>query len=292
MENLRGKVAVVTGGASGIGFALARRLAAEGMALVIADVEAGALAEAAGQLGSEGADVLEVITDVKEPDQVEALADRTVSHFGAVHLVCNNAGVGAGGPVWEIPLEQWEWVMGVNFWGVLNGIRSFVPRLLAGGGGHMVNTASMAGLVPSPMMTPYSVSKFAVVALSECLQLQLQAAQAPVGVSVLCPGWVNTRLVSSDRNRPADVASLPLSDTARRVRHGMEELLASAMSPEEVADKVVRAIQIDKFYVLSHDDEAWLGLIRGRTNDIVEYGKIRPLPVPGTDVILAALAEP
>src|ERR1700677_2124883 len=120
MQKLAGRVAVVTGGASGIGFALARRLAAEGMAVVIADVEAGALAEAAGQLGSEGADVLEVITDVKEPDQVEALADRTVSHFGAVHLVCNNAGVGAGGPVWEIPLEQWEWVMGVNFWGVLN----------------------------------------------------------------------------------------------------------------------------------------------------------------------------
>ncbi|MGH9047768.1 MAG: SDR family NAD(P)-dependent oxidoreductase, partial [Acidimicrobiales bacterium] len=230
MEDLSGRVAVVTGGASGIGYALAERFAGEGMGVVIADVEEAALKGAGAMLRATGADVLEVETDVRDAGQVESLAERAVAHFGAVHVVCNNAGVAggaAGGALWDIALEDWEWTLGVNLRGVINGVRAFVPRLVAQGEGHVVNTASMAGLIAGGGGA-YGVSKAGVVSLSESLYFGLQQADAGVGVSVLCPGWVNTHLADSERNRPADLAVEPAADPmASRARKGLVRVLES-----------------------------------------------------------------
>ena len=293
MDDLRGRVAVVTGGASGIGRALAERFGSEGMGVVLADVEAAPLRDAAARLRGAGADVLDVVTDVRDPAQVEALADRAAAHFGAVHVVCNNAGVAGGaGPVWEVPLADWEWTLGVNLWGVIHGVRAFVPRLVAQGEGHVVNTASMAGLITGATGGPYAVSKFGVVALSEGLYLNLQMAAPGVGVSVLCPGWVNTRIGESERNRPADlVVERPPNPMADKGRRGLRRVLEAGMDPAAVADRVVSAIREQRFYVLPHDDESWLAPVRERMTDILEGRNPAPRPVPGSDVILASLME-
>ncbi|HEY3686792.1 MAG TPA: SDR family NAD(P)-dependent oxidoreductase [Streptosporangiaceae bacterium] len=281
MKDLDGKVAVVTGAASGIGFALAERFAAEGMKVVIGDVEAGALAEAAARLRGSGADVLGVLTDVRDAAQVEALAERSVARFGAVHVVCNNAGVsgGVGGPAWERPLQDWEWTLGVNLWGVIHGVRAFVPRLVAQGEGHIVNTASMAGLLTGGG-GPYGVSKAGVVSLSEGLYLALRASAPGVGVSVLCPGWVNTGIADSERNRPAELRADrgpdPMDEERQR---GLARVVESGMAPSVVAEKVVDAIRDGLFYVLPHDDEAWLGPIRERMTNVVERRNPAPRSV-------------
>ena len=194
MDELSGKVAVVTGGASGIGFGLAEAFAAEGMKIVLADIEAAALAEAAEKLRAAGADVLDVVTDVSVEDQVIDLATNTYTHFGTAHIVCNNAGVGGGGGLmWEIPQSGWDWAFGVNFWGVLHGIRAFVPRLIEQQEGHIINTASIAGLKALPFMGPYTATKHAVVGISEALAFELAMTGSPVKVSVLCPGFIRTR---------------------------------------------------------------------------------------------------
>lgn len=284
---------MVTGAASGIGFAMAEGFAAEGMGVVMADVEATALEEAAAKLVATGADVLAVLTDVRHAEQLEALAEQTVSHFGAVHVVCNNAGVAgtAGGPLWETPLADWEWTLGVNLWGVVHGVRAFVPRLVAQGEGHVVNTASMAGLV-SGVGGPYGVSKSGVVSLSESLHLSLQMAAPAVGVSVLCPGWVNTRIGEAERNRPPELeVDRPVDPLAERSRRGLARVLESGMAPSLVAERVVAAIKTNRFYVLPHDDEAWLTPVRERMLDILEGRNPMPRPVPGSDVMLAALME-
>jgi NAD(P)-dependent dehydrogenase (short-subunit alcohol dehydrogenase family) len=291
VQELGGKVGVVTGGASGIGLAMARRFSAEGMKVVVADVEAPALAEAAERLRSEGADVLDVVTDVSQADQVEALAEKTVAHYGAVHIVCNNAGVAGGGPAWEIPLAEWEWVLGVNLWGVVHGVRSFVPRLLRAGEGHIVNTASMAGLVGLYTSPPYAVSKFGVVALSESLYSQLKIAGAPVGVSVLCPGWVRTRINESDRNRPAAAGPPTPTHLDEETTAAIQHIIAGGMGPEEVADRVLMAVRANQFYVLTHDDEMWLDLIRKRMTDIVDRRNPSPEPLPGSAAIKAAVSR-
>ncbi len=291
MQELRGKVAVVTGGASGIGLAMARRFSTEGMKVVIADIEAPVLADAAARLRAEGAEVLDVVTDVSQAAQVEELAERTVAHYGAVHVVCNNAGVSCGGPAWEIPLGEWEWVLGVNLWGVIHGVRSFVPRLLRAGEGHVVNTASMAGLLGLYTAPPYAVSKFAVVALSESLYHQLQIAGAPVGVSVLCPAWVRTRIHESDRNRPLGAGEPGTTELDQQTRQAMEHVIASGMEPAAVADKVVAAVRSGQFYVLPHDDEAWLSRIMKRTENIVGRRNPPPEPLPGSDLIKDAISR-
>lgn len=293
MEDLRGRAAVVTGGASGIGFALAQALAAEGMGVVVADVEASALEEAVATLRAGGADVLGVVTDVRRAEEVDALAETAVSHFGAVHVVVNNAGVAGagGGPVWESPLQDWEWILGVNLWGVIHGVRAFVPRLVAQGEGHVVNTASMAGLLAGSLGS-YGVSKAGVVSLSESLYFALQAAAPGVGVSVLCPGWVNTRIGDAERNRPADLAVERAPDPrAARSRQGLARVLESGMSPAAVAERVVAAIRARRFYVLPHDDEAWLVPVRERMLDILEGRNPTRVAVPGSDLMMAALAE-
>jgi NAD(P)-dependent dehydrogenase (short-subunit alcohol dehydrogenase family) len=266
MQDLIGKVAVVTGAASGIGLAVCERLLAEGMKVVMADIEEPALGAAAAQLRDRGGDVLDVVADVAKGESVEQLAERALSSYGAVHLVHNNAGVATGGPMWELTTRDWEWVLGVNLWGVIHGVRVFVPLIIEAGGGHVVNTASMAGVTSAPMMGPYNVSKHGVVTLSEGLYKELQMLAQPVGVSVLCPGWVNTKIGESERNRPADLA-------AERVVDGegfgamLSGFLESGLQPADVADQVVDAVRNDRFYIFTHP---WQEMIDARLRDIVE----------------------
>jgi len=263
-----GRVAVVTGAASGIGFALSERFAGEGMRVVMADVEGPALAEAADLLAGRGAEVLPVLTDVSSGDQVDALRDRALEAFGAVHVVCNNAGVSGGGlPMWEMSRRQWEWVLGVNLWGVINGVRSFVPVLLEQDAAHVVNTASMAGLTTG-VLGPYSVTKHAVVALSEGLHFQLAQSGGAVGVSVLCPGWVRTRIGDSGRNRPADVPPPPELDAA--VASALRQLVETGMEPSAVAGHVVDAVRDRRFYVLTHPEMG--ESIRRRAEEVLAGG--------------------
>lgn len=293
MKVLHGKVAVVTGGASGIGYAMAEQFAGEGMRVVIADVDEDAVGRAAAGLRTGGADVFDVVTDVRDARQVEALAQETVRRYGAVHVLCNNAGVSAGGLAWEIPTETWDWVLGVNLCGVIHGLRAFVPRLLEAGEGHVVNTASIAGLYPLTSSPPYSVSKFGVVALSECLHAQLKAAGSPVGVSVLCPGWVRTNILdTSERNRPADVPEIPDSDLGRRLRRGVQRVLDAGASPADVAAKVIAAITEERFYVLPQDGEEWLSPLRSRFEEVLERRNPTSKQGPGFEIIMASLSEP
>lgn len=254
MEELRGRTAVVTGAASGIGRALADRFAAEGMRLVLADVEESALEAAADSLAAGGVEVLPVVTDVADVAAVAALADAAYGRFGAVHVLCNNAGVGSGGLIAELSLADWQWVLGVNLWGVIHGLHAFLPRMLAGGEpGHVVNTASLAGHVAGPFMGPYSASKFAVVAISESLYHEMNMQGGAIGVSVLCPGWVNTNIHSSERNRPPSLGGGrdPVDDGRADM---LKQVLASGMPPAEVASLVLQAIRDDRFYVLTHPD--------------------------------------
>lgn len=253
MKEFKGRVAVVTGAASGIGKAYAEHCAGLGMKVVLADVEESALAQAEAGLRAGGTQVLAVRTDVSKPEQVQALADRAVETFGGVHLVFNNAGVGdTSGKIWERPLADWEWVMGVNFFGVLNGIRAFTPLLLAQNEEtHIVNTASIAGLVVATLGI-YSVTKHAVVSLSEALYLDLKSSGAKVGVSVVCPHWVKTNILTSGRNRPAElrVAEKPPSPAEMAKSQMIQKLIAGADSPEMIADCAFDAIQSGQFYVV------------------------------------------
>ena len=247
-----GRVAVVTGAASGIGLALSRRFAAEGMDVVLADVEEPALSSAAAELSDQGARVRSVVTDVSDAAQVDALRDTALSAFGAVHVLCNNAGVGGPhGLLWEISRGDIEWVLGVNTGGVLNGIRSFMPVLLEQDAAHVVNTASIFGVFAGTLGI-YGPSKHTVVALSEALHLQLREVGARVGVSVLCPGAVNTRIGSSARNRPASAGPPSVDrDVDQESVARMDALLEAGRPPSEVAGLVVDAIADGRFYVLT-----------------------------------------
>ncbi len=274
MDELSGKVAVVTGAASGIGRALADRFAGVGMRVVLADIEREPLERAASALSDAGAEVLAVPTDVSDGGSVDALAAATIERFGTVHVVCNNAGVGAGGLTWELTTADWEWVLGVNLWGVIHGIRAFVPHLVAQGEGHVVNTASMAGLTSPPVMGPYNASKHAVVTISETLYADLASQQLDgVGVSVVCPGWVNTRIGESRRNRPTDLAAAgsddPVEDLAA-MSSVLAPVLVSGLAPAQVADQVLDAIAERRFYVLTHPD--WKPMIETRVRNIVTDG--------------------
>jgi NAD(P)-dependent dehydrogenase (short-subunit alcohol dehydrogenase family) len=246
VRSLRGKTAVITGAASGIGRALAHRLAREGMRLIVADVDRRRLKEL--MPGLPGA--LSVEADVSRFADVESLARKAYARFGAVHLLCNNAGIAEYGAVWEVPLPRWRRILGANLWGAIHGCLAFVPRMIAqGAAGHIVNTASMAGLVTPPLSGAYSVTKHAVVALSEALVQDLALRRAPIGVSVLCPGWVATGLLQS------------ASDPALR------SLAAHGISPEAVAERTVRAVRSGEFYVLTHPELA--PAVRRRADDIL-----------------------
>ena len=271
MKDFTGKVAVVSGGASGIGRAMAQRFLAAGMKVVIADVEEAALRGAELALGEKGGAVLGVVTDVARAEEVEALARRTLDAFGAVHILCNNAGVASDfAPVWDQTLENWQWVLGVNLWGVIHGIRAFVPTMLKQGGeAHIVNTASMAGLMSVPWFSAYHVSKHAVVTLSESLHYELELSGARVKVSVLCPGFVNTRIMESDRNRPRALQTPDRrpSETAKAWLEAYREWVAAGMAPGEVAERVFEAIREERFYVFPHPE--WLEYARLRMETVL-----------------------
>jgi NAD(P)-dependent dehydrogenase (short-subunit alcohol dehydrogenase family) len=279
MQEFQDKVAVVTGAASGIGFALAERFAAEGMKVVLADVEVDALARAEAELRERGATVLAVRTDVRHASEVEALAEKTLAAFGGVHVVCNNAGVVVFKSSWEHTLADWEWVLGVNLWGVIHGVRTFVPLMLRQGTeGHIVNTASTGGLITAPFLGSYIVSKHGVVALSEGLAMELAQLGAPVKVSVLCPAVVRTNLMDSARNRPPVLTDPKEAPKVRAEAQSTEAGLRAdiedhGMSPARIADDVVGAIRADKFYILAYQPERSSeekGYIRARMEGILE----------------------
>jgi NAD(P)-dependent dehydrogenase (short-subunit alcohol dehydrogenase family) len=258
VKEFRDRVAVVTGAASGIGRGLAERFAAEGMKVVLADIEAPALAAAAQELADKGAAVFPYQADVSQAESVEALAGRVYEEFGEVHLLCNNAGVGGGGGlVWECTLEDWRWVMGVNLWGVIYGVKYFVPRMVAQGTeGHVVNTASMAGLTSGPGLGIYGVTKHGVVSLSETMFHELRLTGSQIGVSVLCPGFVRTNIMDSQRNRPAELQNPPGRERVfpggEQIAEIMRQRLEQGMPPAEVAQKVFEAVRDRKFYILPH----------------------------------------
>lgn len=256
MKQLAGKVAVVTGGASGIGKAIARRLVSEGMRVVLADVEQAALASAAVEIGAVG-----IRTDVSSFASVQALADEVQRRFGGVHLLCNNAGVASTASVADMALADWEWLLGVNLWGVIHGIKAFLPLLKANPGGHLVNTASLAGFHVTPDLGGYTVSKFAVVALSETLALELQAEGSNVAVTILCPGPVSTRLGSSQRNRPAPHAAGGFVD---RDLEATDTGAMRWMDPDAVANVLLHAMQRGDLYAFTHPELASLVLDRYR----------------------------
>jgi len=289
MELEAGKVAVVTGSASGIGFALAERFARAGMHVVLADIEAGALDAAAERIAAHGVETLAVVTDVSLEPAVQALATAAVERFGAVHLVCNNAGVMSKADAWTGPLSGWEWVMGVNFWGIVHGIRAFLPVLVESGGGHIVNTASIAGLMPG-FGASYDASKHAVVALTEDLFLDMRLSPVPIGVSVLCPGWVRTELMTSERNWTGEGTVPGDSVTFAVIGHHVERALAEATTPAAIADAVAEAVIDDRFWVLPHDD--FLDLAVARWELVAQ--KLDPEPagdVPGLPSADEMLAE-
>jgi NAD(P)-dependent dehydrogenase (short-subunit alcohol dehydrogenase family) len=254
MRELKGKTAFVTGGASGIGFAMARAFAAEGMKVMLADVEQGALDQALGQLGEFGPTVRGVACDVADPDSVEHAAQAAFAAFGKVHVLCNNAGVAAGGGIDRISVDNWRWVVDVNLMGVVHGVRSFLPHIRSHGeGGHIVNTASMAGMINGMGFSPYAATKFAVVAISEGLAMQLQPLG--IGVSVLCPEYVRTRIGESGRNRPErygtaqpldpeSPAAMLVAEIARQIQAGLD--------PASVAVRVVNAIRANDLYIFTH----------------------------------------
>lgn len=255
MKDLEGKVAVITGGASGIGRAVAEKAAAEGMKVVLADIEEAALKEAEGALAAQGADALAVVTDVSDAASVRELRERALAQYGAVHLVHNNAGVGGGGPIWDVPEQDWRWILGVNLWGVIHGVATFVPLLIEQGEGHVVNTASIAGLTTAPFLGPYNATKQAVVAISETLFKDLQSTGVSgVGVSVLCPGFVRTRIGESARNRPAWAPEPAAEDAegAETLRTAISDMIAGGIPPETVAEKVLDAVRTDTFYIRTH----------------------------------------
>ena len=276
MDDFAGRVAVVTGAASGIGRGLARHAASEGMRVVLADVEAPALDDAVAEVRALGADAVGIRTDVSRADEVQALADQTFERFGATHLLCNNAGVFQAGVVWQRTQADWDWVMGVNVWGILHAIRAFVPRMLEQGtDAHIVNTASMAGLISVAYSGPYVVSKFAAAALTECLAHDLRAQESTIGVSCLVPGLVDTRIADSTRNRPDE----PPSEVTAPDHHFVAEVLKEQTStggrhPDEVAEIVFDAVRARQFWIPTTD--GFEALVRNRYDALLDRAIATP----------------
>ena len=270
MKDIAGRVAVITGAGSGFGREFAREAHRLGMKLVLADVQRDALNAVVAELGDAGATVIGEQVDVARGEEVQRLADRAFAEMGGVHLLFNNAGVGSGGLVWENSDRDWQWVLGVNLWGVVHGIRHFVPRMIAGGApGHVINTASVAGLVCAPNMGVYNVSKHAVVALTETLQHDLRLAGANIGVTLLCPAFVPTGIAQSHRNRPADLRADPPTASQRAAHAAITKAVEGGrLSAAQVAQMTFEAIAADRFYVLTHPQI--LPTVQLRFDDILQ----------------------
>jgi len=273
MREFRDKVAVITGAASGIGRALAEHCAQEGMKVVLAGINAENLKQTQLALEADGATVTSVQTDVSKLGDIEALAERTLSTFGAVHLLVNNAGVAAGSNIWESTWADWEWVIGVNLWGVIHGLKVFVPVMLAQDTeGHIVNNASIAGILSYHPSAAYQVTKHGVVALSEQLHHSLVQQNAKIKASVLCPGWVHTQIMNSERNRPAELQNeprnKPLSPQQESVIREMYQALQAGILPQQVAEHTFRAIRAEQFYILTHPE--YNPMVQKRMEDILQ----------------------
>jgi NAD(P)-dependent dehydrogenase (short-subunit alcohol dehydrogenase family) len=270
MKEFKDKVAVITGAASGIGRGIAERCVEEGMKVVLADINEEDLRKAETETRALGGTVLSVRTDVTKRNDLELLARKTLDAFGEVHLLVNNAGVAAGGPPWEATWSDWEWVIGVNLWGVIHGVKVFTPIMLAQNTDcHIVNTASLAGLVVGGSSAPYSVTKHAVVALSESLYLALEERNALVKVSVLCPGFVKTNIMNAERNRPVELQNEPVEipPQVQAYLDFMNAAVDAGMSPLQVADQVFEAIKEENFYILTHPE--WLPVIKLRVDNLL-----------------------
>ena len=272
LENFEGKTAVVTGAASGIGLALADRLSAEGMQIVLADIEEQALQKAVAKLRDKKVRALGVVTNTMEEKSVQSLAEQAIAEFGAVHVLCNNAGVtntaSAGVPVWEIPEVDWDWVMGVNFHGVLYGLRAFIPHMLEHGeAGHIVNTASGASLLAG--QGPYGISKHGVLCLTETLYMDLSMRESAIGASVVCPGFVDTQIIGAERNRPDGFETNFEPPTEELIAAGVSAL-REGKQPSEIANEVLDSIRRGSLYVLP--SPAWDDLFRARLEHVLARG--------------------
>ena len=269
MQDFQGKTAVITGGAGGMGLAFAKKFAQARMNVVLADIEEAALQEAVSYFEERQQPVLGVVTDTMRRDSIEALLAESIAEFSKVHVLCNNAGVVNGGPptpIWALPDVDWEWVMGVNFYGVLYGLQTFVPHMLEHGeAGHIVNTASIAAFIPGG--GPYGVSKYGVIHLSEALHRDLAGLNSELSASVLIPGWVNTRIDDAERNRPGGLAN---TNNPNSVGLEIGDTLTEGMAPEAVAEMVYDAVENDRFYILPHP--GWDDVVTNHAQAVVARG--------------------
>ena len=290
MKEFKDKVAVITGAASGIGLGIARRAAKEGMRVVLADIERDPLNQAEEELKSSGTDVISVLTDVSKSESIENLAQKAIEAFGEVHLLCNNAGVAAPGPLWECVLSDYNWALGVNLYGVIHGIRTFIPIMLQQDNEcHIVNTSSMAGILAGdPVNSIYSITKQGVVALSESLRAIFAQNESKIGVSVLCPGIVKTNIVDSERNRPAEFCGedyIPCFDRivqnhpeVENIARGARKLWEIGTPADQSGDIVFEAIKNNIFYIFTEIGLVWKKGMKSRFDGILEdYNKMRPI---------------
>jgi NAD(P)-dependent dehydrogenase (short-subunit alcohol dehydrogenase family) len=269
MKELKGRVAAVTGAASGLGRAMALAFAGEGMHLALADVDEAGLEKTRALAGRPDSRIISMRVDVSKADDVNRFAERAAAELNGIHVVCNNAGVALSGAVWETSEAEWQWILGVNLLGVVHGVRAFAPRLIAQDEGHIVNTASVAGLISPPGMGAYCVSKHAVVTLSEALHHDLRERGSSVGVSVLCPAYVPTGIADSERNRPPDLSLSGKSKERLAKEAALKKAVAAGkLSADDVARAVVAAVKQNRFYVLTHPGIK--GAVRSRMEDLLE----------------------
>jgi NAD(P)-dependent dehydrogenase (short-subunit alcohol dehydrogenase family) len=270
----QGKVAVVTGGGSGIGRSLAHAFAKRGARIALADIEKPALDAVAGELERAGSEVLALRVDVADARQVAHLAESVYEAFGAAHVLCNNAGIAVGGRIKDLSLEEWDWVLRVNLFGVIHGLHAFLPHMLASGEPcHIVNTASLAGLMSGPGLTPYSASKYAVVAISE--GLAMECAGSNVGVSVVCPGWVKTRIAESDRHAGPEIPVRPVTPEVETIRGLLRAVIGGGTDPDLIAQRVLEGIDQRALYIIPNP-EGLFDAVRARFSAILAAG-----PKPG-----------
>lgn len=280
MQELKGKVAVITGAAEGIGKAIAVAAAAEDMRLVLADISDTLLNNTVQELRQTGAEVIGVVTDVAKESDIQTLADQAYAQFGHVHLLVNNAGVAFAKSAWETTAKDWEWIMGINLYGITHALRIFIPRMLASDEvAHIVNTASVAGLIAEPALAAYNVSKFGVVALSESLHHDLSLRKSKIGVSVLCPSWVKTRIIDAERNRKTEdrIQADQLEKLSQKTGAAINKAVEAGISPQQVASDVITAVKANTFYILTHPETK--AAVAIRSEDILQGRPPTLLPI-------------